>query len=360
MAYQAYPRQSAHMGHPHPHVHGPSPYSQNGSQSGPGGLSSPQTQHSSLQTAGQSPVLPNQTHPSQHAAFPSYHYAMAAATGSGPYYADGVPVSLGQKVSPRLANSKVKSDRSQVSPTMQNIRGHLGSQSIPTSQPPLPSQRRMSHAQHTGSPLTHTVSPVRRGSMPAAPTMPLQQTTGNQMPPQAPPGIPTQTGHHSSPEIEASEETPLYVNAKQFHRILKRRAARRKLDEQLRLTSKQRKPYLHESRHNHAMRRPRGPGGRFLTKDEVAEIEANEAAEAAAAAASSGAPEAAPATSNTNTKAGKKDSKPAAASGGSLKRKATSAPSQRTPVKKSRPSNGTNARGRATQLAGSESEGDDE
>jgi hypothetical protein len=70
-----------------------------------------------------------------------------------------------------------------------------------------------------------------------------------------------------------AEEAPLYVNAKQFHRILKRRVARQKLEEQLRLTSKGRKPYLHESRHNHAMRRPRGPGGRFLTADEVAAME---------------------------------------------------------------------------------------
>jgi hypothetical protein len=78
-----------------------------------------------------------------------------------------------------------------------------------------------------------------------------------------------------SPEIAAGgvEESPLYVNAKQFHRILKRRVARQRLEEQLRLTSKGRKPYLHESRHNHAMRRPRGPGGRFLTAEEVAAME---------------------------------------------------------------------------------------
>ncbi len=94
------------------------------------------------------------------------------------------------------------------------------------------------------------------------------------------------------------------MNAKQYHRILKRREARRKLDifyvKRRKQTQTQagvkreapqgsggegsgneddgganRRAYIHESRHKHAMKRPRGPGGRFLTKDELMEYYKN-------------------------------------------------------------------------------------
>ncbi|KAB5530317.1 CCAAT-binding transcription factor (CBF-B/NF-YA) subunit B-domain-containing protein [Coniochaeta sp. 2T2.1] len=259
MDYAQYPQQPQG---PHSQTHIQAGYP---APAGSNNITSPTTQH--IPQHG-SPILQSQQHQasggqghnmyqSQYGVPQSNMYGMpqiqaaamaatAAASGSSyPYMSQDSNLT---QSSPRLPGVNMKKD----------TRGPRSPQQINS----LPQQRRMSQVTSPGVPNAQAMLNHGRTAV-APPNMPPNQ------------GMP----HPQSPEIASGvpEESPLYVNAKQFHRILKRRVARQRLEEALRLTSKGRKPYLHESRHNHAMRRPRGPGGRFLTAEEVAQIEREKA-----------------------------------------------------------------------------------
>ncbi|KAJ4898467.1 Nuclear transcription factor Y subunit A-2 [Raphanus sativus] len=83
-------------------------------------------------------------------------------------------------------------------------------------------------------------------------------------------GVLSAYGPHSSVMLPLNMETEdgtIYVNSKQYHGIIRRRQSRAKaaaILDQNKPSSKFRKPYMHHSRHLHALRRPRGSGGRFL------------------------------------------------------------------------------------------------
>lgn len=284
--------QQPHHGHAPGHIQ---PYggAQNPAAGNPSITSPTQQQqmHSYQQT---SPILPSQgygqagaqhpQHPQQmgyaqqgymqgmpqaYGMSPTQAAAMATAAAAGPAGAYGYDQNAmhGQVAqSPRMAGGQLQKDGRAAprSPTAVSagMAGPLASQVQMT--PGQMQQRRMS---------TQISSPAMQQPQP------VMSHVGPRSSISVPPQMAAPPQHQQSPELVAgaqAEEAPLYVNAKQFHRILKRRLARQKLEDALRLTSKGRKPYLHESRHNHAMRRPRGPGGRFLTAEEVAAMDAQQ------------------------------------------------------------------------------------
>lgn len=100
--------------------------------------------------------------------------------------------------------------------------------------------------------------------------------------------------------LDLTENEPIYVNAKQYRAILRRRQFRAKLEAQNKLIKvhkvyeglklictffywfslrkafmKYMQPYLHESQHVHALKKARGSGGCFLNKKKVKDSKPN-------------------------------------------------------------------------------------
>ena len=109
---------------------------------------------------------------------------------------------------------------------------------------------------------------LQTANSPSASQLPKSSPSHRTPQPPSIPSAPKSRDGTSSLTVEA----PIYVNAKQFNRILCRRAARERPLQKLKLI-RTRKPYLHESRHKHTVSRPRGVGGRFLSRDELEALE---------------------------------------------------------------------------------------